>query len=151
MKYLIPVLSLAFMLSACGSAFGKADIVDLYMDAVMTGNVEQLEKILAPNYWNIGGNGHIRDKEHFIQEIKDKNLVVDRITISNLRETKVGETRLLTGNGVFRGKALIPRPQGLMRYTMVIAVNNGEEQVVLFQTTPVIETKECPDGNCKIK
>ncbi len=38
-----------------------------------------------------------------------------------------------------------------MRYTMVIADNNGSEQVVLFQATPVISTEDCMDGNCKIK
>ncbi|MBD5553036.1 MAG: nuclear transport factor 2 family protein, partial [Desulfovibrio sp.] len=142
------VLTLAL---ACPCAFARADIVDLYTDAVMTGNVGELEKLLAPNFWYIGGNGHIRDKENFIREIRDKELVVDRLSLTNLRETKVGDTRLLTANGTFKGQSVAPRPQGLMRYTMVIADNNGQPQVVLFQATPVIATPTCEDGNCKIK
>lgn len=132
-------------------AQAKADIAELYSNAVMTGDVAALEKLLAPNFWHIASNGHIRDKANFIQEIIDKRLVVDRLTLTNSRETKVGDTRLLTSNGVFYGKSLNPQPQGLMRYTMVIADNKGEEQVVLFQATPVVPTKECEDGNCKIQ
>lgn len=149
-RFLSYIFALGLILWAM-NANAKADVVDLYTDAVMTGDVEALQNLLAPNYWNIAGNGHIRDKDHFIQEIKDKTLVVDRITFSNIMETRLGETRLLTGTGVFHGKAAVPRPEGLMRYTMVIANNSGHEQVVLFQTTPVIGTPECPDGNCKIK
>lgn len=150
LKPLFAVAAIVFLCAASG-AQAKVDIVDQYTNAVMTGDVAALEKLLAPNYWNIAGNGHIWDKEHFLQALRDKELVVNRLTITNARETKVGETRLITGNGEFSGKSLNPRPQGLMRYTMVVANNNGKEEVVLFQTTPVVPTKDCEDGNCKIR
>lgn len=141
---------LAFFLTS-GTAHAKADTVELYTESVMTADIPELEKILAPNFWYIGANGHIRDKEHFIEELRDKRLIVDRLSLRNQRETKVGDTRLVTSNGVFYGKSDLPRPQGLMRFTMVLANNNGVEQVVLFQATPVIGTKDCTDGNCRIK
>ena len=136
---------------ACSAAQAKVDIVDQYINAVMTGDTAALENLLAPNFWNIPSNGHIWDKDHFINAIKNKELVVNRMTISNLRETQIGDTRLLTGNGVFYGKSLAPRPEGAMRYTIVVAKNNGQEEVVLFQATPVVATPDCEDGNCKIK
>lgn len=153
MKFMkqIPLFLFLVLFLACGMAHAKADVAELYTQAVMTANVSELENLLAPNFWYIGANGHIRDKAHFIQEIKDKQLVVDRLTLTNSRETKVGDTRLLTANGVFYGKSVNPRPQGLMRYTMVIANNQGKEQVALFQATPVVATPECKDGNCQIK
>ena len=152
MKFKSMLLTLVCALFlTCGAAQASVDIVDQYTNAVMTGDTAALEKLLAPNYWNIASNGHIWDKEHFINAIKNKELVVNRLTISNLRETQLGETRLLTGNGVFHGKALAPRPEGAMRYTMVIAKNGDKEEVVLFQSTPVVATKDCEDGNCKIK
>lgn len=143
-------LALALCLAG-GTAHAKADPVEQYTEAVMTGDIPALEKILAPNFWYIGSNGHMRDKAHFIEEIKDKKLVVDHMTLTNIRETRAGQTRLLTANGVFRGKSEMPRPQGLMRYTMVLGDNQGMEQVVLFQATPVISTPECTDGDCKIQ
>lgn len=150
MKIFTPVIMLTFLMTG-SLVFAKADTIEMYTNAVMTGDIPALENLLAPNYWNIASNGHIRDKEHFIDEIKNKALIVDRLTLTNIRETKVGETRLLTANGVFYGKTANPRPQGLMRYTIVLANNNGKEQVVLFQSTPVVPTKDCEDGNCKIK
>lgn len=141
----------ALLLFMVGAAFAKADTVALYTEAVMTGDIPVLEKLLAPNYWHISANGHISDKEHFIKAIKDKALVVNRLTITNVRESKVGNTKLLTGNGQLKGIAVPPLPEGLMRYTMVIVDNKGKEQVALFQTTPVIASADCAEGNCRIK
>lgn len=149
-KFFLCAMAMALILAG-HVAQAKVDIVDQYTNAVMTGDVPALEKILAPNYWNIASNGHIWDKEHFINAIRSKELIVNRLQLFNVRETKDGDTRLLTANGVFYGKALNPRPEGTMRFTMVVANNNGQEQVALFQATPVIPTKECEDGNCKIK
>ena len=117
----------------------------------MTADIQELEKILAPNFWYVGPNGHIIDKEHFIADLKEKKLVVDRLSLRNQRETQVGDTRMVTSNGVFYGKSVLPRPQGLMRYCIVIGDNNGREQIALVQVTPVIGTEDCVDGNCQIK
>lgn len=148
---LVPLLLALALCLAGGVAHAKADTVALYTEAVMTGDVAALQKLLAPNYWHVSSNGHIQDKEHFIAGIKDKELVVDRLTLTNVRDTKVGNTRMLTANGYFKGTAVPPLPQGLMRFTMVLANNNGQEQVALFQATPVEPTPACKDGNCKIK
>lgn len=142
----------AFLVFACvQSAQAKADTVDMFSNAVLTGDAPELEKVLAPNFWYIGANGHIRDKDHFISEIKEKKLVINRIALSNMRETQIGQTRLLTFNGSLNGKSDMPLPEGLMRFTMVLGDNRGQEQVALFQVTPVIPTRDCQDGNCRIK
>lgn len=145
------LFALLTLLLFAGSAHAKANTVELFTNAVRTGDIPVLEKTLAPNFWYIGSNGHIRDKDHFIDEIRAKKLVIDQITLSNLRETSVGETRLLTANGTFRGKSDMPLPDGLMRYTLVLGNNRGQEQIALFQITPVIATHDCSDGNCRIK
>ena len=147
----IPLLASLLLLGMLGVARAGADVIEQYTNAVMTCDIPVLEKILAPNYWHIGGNGHIQDKEHFLQSLKNKDLVVDRLTFTNVREASLGQTRLLTGNGTFKGHSTLPRPQGLMRYTMVTAENKGKEEVVLFQATPVRPTPECEEGNCRIK
>ena len=148
---LVPLLLALALCLAGGVAHAKVDTVALYTEAVMTGDVSALEKLLAPNYWHVSSNGHIQDKENFITSIKNKDLVVDRLTLTNVRETKVGNTRLLTANGYFKGTAVPALPQGLTRFTMVLANNNGKEQVALFQATPVEPSDDCKDGNCRIK
>lgn len=148
---IVPALALCGTLFMAANCLAKADIVELYTQAVMTADIPELEKILAPNFHYVGSNGHIRDKEHFIQELKDKTLVVDRLSLSNQRDSSIGDTRLVTANGVFYGKSDDPRPQGLMRFSMIIVNNRGEDQVALMQMTPVVASRECHDGNCKIK
>ena len=134
-----------------GLAQAKPDTVELYTEAVMIGDVPALETLLAPNYWHINANGHIEDKEHFINTIKNKELVIDRLTFTNARTAMISDAKLITGTGYLKAKATPPLPQGLMRVTVVVVSNKGREQVVLFQATPVIATEDCNDGNCKLQ
>ena len=151
MKILAALFAALVITLSGGLAQAKPDTVELYTEAVMIGDVPALETLLAPNYWHIAGSGHIEDKEHFIQSIKNKELVVDRLTITNVRTTMIGGATLMTGNGYFKGISQPAQPEGLMRFTLVVVKNQNREQVVLFQATPVVGTPECRDGNCKIQ
>ncbi len=117
----------------------------------MTGDVESLDKLLAPNYWHVSANGHIQDKEHFLASLKERKLVIDRIRLSNMRSTVMGDVTLVTANGELKGSATPPLPQGLMRYTMVLNKVGKETKIVLFQATPVVPSQDCRDGNCAIR
>ena len=151
MKILAALFAALVITLSGGLAQAKPDTVELYTEAVMIGDVPALETLLAPNYWHINANGHIEDKEHFINTIKNKELVVDRLTFTNARTAMIGDAKLITGTGYLKAKATPPLPQGLMRVTVVVVSNKGREQVVLFQATPVIATEDCNDGNCKIQ
>ena len=151
MKIFAALFTALLLTLSGGLAQAKPDTVELYTEAVMIGDVPALETLLAPNYWHINANGHIEDKEHFINTIKHKELVVDRLTFTNARTAIIGDSKLITGTGYLKAKATPPLPQGLMRVTVVVVSNKGREQVVLFQATPVIATDDCNDGNCKIQ
>jgi len=151
MKILAALLAALVITLSGGLAQAKPDTVELYTEAVMIGDVPALETLLAPNYWHINANGHIEDKEHFINTIKNKELVIDRLTFTNARTAMISDAKLITGTGYLKAKATPPLPQGLMRVTIVVINNKGREQVVLFQATPVIATDDCNDGNCKIQ
>ena len=151
MKILAALFAALMITLSSGLAQAKPDTVELYIEAVMIGDVPALETLLAPNYWHIAGSGHIEDKEHFIQSIKNKEMVVDRLTITNVRTTMIGGATLMTGNGYFKGISQPAQPEGLMRFTLVVVKNQNREQVVLFQATPVVSTPDCRDGNCKIQ
>lgn len=151
MKILAALFAALMITLSGGLAQAKPDTVELYTEAVMIGDVPALETLLAPNYWHINANGHIEDKEHFINTIKNKELVIDRLTFTNARTAMISDAKLITGTGYLKAKATPPLPQGLMRVTVVVVNNKGREQVVLFQSTPVIATEDCNDGNCKIQ
>ena len=151
MKILTALFAALMITLSGGLAQAKPDTVELYTEAVMIGDVPALETLLAPNYWHINANGHIEDKEHFINTIKNKELVIDRLTFTNARTAMISDAKLVTGTGYLKAKATPPLPEGLMRITVVVISNKGREQVVLFQATPVIATEDCNDGNCKIQ
>ena len=151
MKILAALFAALMITLSGGLAQAKPDTVELYTEAVMIGDVPALETLLAPNYWHINANGHIEDKEHFINTIKNKELVIDRLTFTNARTAMISDAKLVTGTGYLKAKATPPLPEGLMRITVVVVSNKGREQVVLFQATPVIATEDCNDGNCKIQ
>ena len=151
MKILAALFAALMITLSGGLAQAKPDTVELYTEAVMIGDVPALETLLAPNYWHINANGHIEDKEHFINTIKNKELVIDRLTFTNARTAMIGDSKLITGTGYLKAKATPPLPQGLMRVTVVVVSNKGRDQVVLFQATPVVATDDCNDGNCKIQ
>ena len=151
MKILAALFAALVITLSGGLAQAKPDTVELYTEAVMIGDVPALETLLAPNYWHINANGHIEDKEHFINTIKNKELVIDRLTFTNARTALISDAKLITGTGYLKAKATPPLPQGLMRVTVVVVSNKGRDQVVLFQATPVVATDDCNDGNCKIQ
>ena len=151
MKIFAALFTALLLTLSGGLAQAKPDTVELYTEAVMIGDVPALETLLAPNYWHINANGHIEDKEHFINTIKNKELVIDRLTFTNARTAMIGDAKLITGTGYLKAKATPPLPQGLMRVTVVVVNNKGREQVGLFQSAPVIAREDCNDGNCKIQ
>ena len=131
------LVSLALSLIFAGAALAKADVTELYAEALMTGDVESLDKLLAPNYWHVSANGHIQDKEHFLASLKERKLVIDRIRLSNMRSTVMGDVTLVTANGELKG--------------MVLNKVGKETKIVLFQATPVVPSQDCRDGNCAIR
>ncbi|MBO4300256.1 MAG: nuclear transport factor 2 family protein [Desulfovibrio sp.] len=135
----------------CGQADARANTVFLYVEAMLTGDVPALETLLAPNYWHISANGHIRDKQHIIEGLKNREFVVDKLDFANARTSIIGNAKMVTGTGHLKVSSTPSLPQGLMRFMLVLVTDRGREQVVLFQATPVIATPECGDGNCKIQ
>lgn len=144
------IFALAIVLGS-SSLYAKMDVAELFADALLRSDTQELEKILAPNFWFVGSNGHISDKEHFIQEIGGGELKYDHFQISNLRESGVGDTRLITATVHQQASSSRQLPAGLMRISMVIAENQGSDEIALFQATPVIPSADCSDGNCRIR
>lgn len=132
-------------------AAAAADVAGLYTDALISGDARALERLLAPNFIFIAPNGHIEDGIHFLDSIRTRHFVVSDMTLKNMRETRTGDVRLITGNGTFTARADNPLPGGLMRLTMVTDRSSGSERILLVQVTPVIPTRDCSDGNCRIR
>lgn len=147
----VVVLAGSIILALPGSAQARADVVDLFMDALMENDASQLDGLLASNFVFIGTNGHIQDKSHFLATLKSGKIKIYSARFKNMRESSTGPVRVLTGNGEFTARSEVVLPSGLMRITVVTDRAKKQERLVLVQLTPVIPTDECKDGNCLIR
>lgn len=133
------LLALFLVLILGSAAQAKPDTVALYVEAVMTADTATLEKLLAANYLHVSGNGYVQDKENFIEMLKNRKMIIDRLLISNVKTTHYGRTTLVTGNAMLKGSFDPKLPEGLQRMTMVLErTDKGGEKVLLFQDTPVL-------------
>lgn len=148
---ILPLLLVMGLMGGMGTvAHARPDIVSQYVEAVMTADTATLQKILAENFVHIGGNGFLQDKENFIENLKDGNMDVRRLTVSDVVASHYGGATLVTGNSTVHGTFVPPQPQGSMRFTMVLQKVNDQEKVILVQRTPVKETKaRKPKGAAK--
>lgn len=137
MKLRHAFLALMLVLLCAPVAHAKVDPVALFIEAVMTRDTATLEKLLAANYLHINGNGYLQDKEHFIANLKNGKMVIDRLTITDVKASHFGEATMVTGTVILRGKFEPKLPQGLQRLTMVMEKKDGTDKVILFQATPV--------------
>lgn len=140
-------LATVFLWSA--GARAEPDAFTRYTTAVITRDTDTLQKILADNYLHINANGYLQDKEHFIANLKNGAMIVDRLTIFDSIETKYGDTLVITGNVLFRGKFTPKLHEGLQRVTAVAEGEGKQERILLFQATPVIDRKERHDAEKK--
>ncbi len=148
---LAPVLLAAGLALAPYEAKAAADPVDLFVEALLDADADSLDRLLSSNFIFIGSNGHVQDKEHFLETIRNRHLIVKSAKFKNLRESSAGPVRMVTGNGTFVAISNQALPSGLMRATLVADGTGPRERIVLVQLTPVIPSAECEDGNCLIR
>ena len=130
----------------------RPGVPDLFVEALMDKDLPALGSLLSSNFVFIGSNGHIQDKDHFLDSLKTGRLIVKEARFKNMRETLAGSVRMVTGNGTFKALCSDPLPTGLMRVTLISdKMGADDERIVLVQLTPVVSTKDCADGNCRIK
>lgn len=136
------ILALAIFISLQGTALARVDTLSLYIEAIMTRDTATLEKILAENYLHINGNGYLQDKENFIASIKSGKMRIDRMSVTNIKESSYGGATLTTGNVILHGKFTPKLPEGLQRMSIVLERKGDTEKVLLFQATPVKPSAE---------
>ena len=152
LRAVIVALCFVFLFASADRACARPDVADLFVEALLGKDLPELDALLSSNFIFIGSNGHIQDKDHFMDSLKSGRLAVKEVRLKNTRESTAGSVRMITGNGVFTAYSADPLPSGLMRVTLIADRKGAEdERIVLVQLTPVVSTKDCADGNCRIK
>ena len=141
------LLCMALLLVWGTGAQAQSDVIERYVTAVMTRDVDTLQKILADNYLHINANGYLQDKEHFIENLKSGKMVIDHLLFFDTVDNRCGSTLVVTGNVFFKGKFKPKLHEGLQRMTVVA----DKDKIMLYQATPVVDKKESRAAEKKIK
>ena len=128
---------LFLLLIAPGLACAQSGVA-LYVEAVMTGDVSVLHKLLDEGYVHIDVDGRVMNKRSFIKCIEWGSIQVDRLHLEEVATLRHSNTIISTGTLYFVGRTDgMPISSPKQRFTVIAEQTRDEERVLLFQATPL--------------
>ena len=112
--------------------------VALYVEAVMTGDISVLHKLLDEEYIHIDVDGRVMNKRTFIRCIEWGSIQVDRLHLEEVTTLRYNSTNVSTGTLYFVGRTDgMPISSPKQRFTVISEQARNEERILLFQATPL--------------
>ena len=107
--------------------------------AALKGNARFFEEHLAASYFGIGGDGRLRTKAEWIQDLKSGGIKYESIDERDVKVNTYGNTAIMNSMAsvklVSNGKPIA----GDYRATFVYVKHEGNWREVAFQSTPVAQ------------
>lgn len=113
---------------------------DTWRSAVLKGNAESLQNLLADDYIAITASGTIQTKEQTLDNIRQGRTKFTTLDISDRKVRVYGSTALVTSLATVQGSTGDGQLNGSYRYTRVYVRNpQGAWKVVSFEVSRVRE------------
>lgn len=112
-------------------------IENRWTDAQKTRNVAVLRDILADNWVGIGWDGGISDKAKVLADVKSPGNSLDSIQMGPMQVRVFGDTAIVTGSDVEKGKEYGRDSSGRYIWTDVFVKQNGKWRAVASQSAKV--------------
>ena len=116
----------------------KDEILELEKErnrAIISGDAVALERMTSDDYTFITLRGELRTKADIIQGFKSGSFHYDSREISDLNVRVYGNTAVVTGRSIQKGKENGKDYSGDYRFTRVYVRQDGRWQTVALQTT----------------
>ena len=124
--------------SLATDAATKAEILELEKErnrAIINGDALALERMTSDDYTFITLRGELRTKAEIVQGFKSGSFHYDSREISDLNIRVYGNTAIVTGRSIQKGKENGKDYSGDYRFTRVYIKQDGRWQTVALQTT----------------
>ena len=112
-------------------------------DAMIKGDVKEVDRLTADDYVHTSPNGRIYDKKHILTGLTDGRLTFESIDDSDVKVAIYGDTAVLTGVSKMKGKS---KSRGDFnedyRWTRVYVLHNGNWQTVAEQMNRVVPPED---------
>jgi ketosteroid isomerase-like protein len=116
----------------------KDEILELEKErnrAIISGDAVALERMTSDDYTFITLRGELRTKAEIVQGFKSGSFHYDSREISDLNVRVYGNTAIVTGRSIQKGKENGKDYSGDYRFTRVYVKQDGRWQTVALQTT----------------
>lgn len=106
--------------------------------AQLAGDVDTMDKLLAPDYLGISMNGQINDKDQQLDRMRNRTLVTKSIALSDVKIKLVGPVAIVTSRAQVEGSSEGVAMHGMFRYTRIYRrYPDGSWKITNFEVTPI--------------
>jgi ketosteroid isomerase-like protein len=111
-------------------------IEDLY-EAVVKADVAVLERILHEDYVHHRPRGTVENRAQYLENRKARRVDFESLVAEEIKVRVYGDTALVTGRSIAKGKDQHGTMDGHRRWTRVLVRRDGRWQFVHFHGTPI--------------
>jgi ketosteroid isomerase-like protein len=105
--------------------------------AQVNGDVATMERLLAPDFLGISMTGQVADRAQLLERMRNRNLVLTKIIISDQKIKLVGAVAIVTSLAQIEGTNESVPVNGMYRYTRIYRrYPDGTWKVTNFEVTP---------------
>ena len=113
--------------------------------AALADDVPAMDKLLSDDYLGITSSGEVLTKTQQLDHMRDHELVLTRLDISELKIKLIGNIAIVTSLAQVEGSSDGEPLQGAYRYTRVYQrVANGSWKITDFEVTPTTHPHHLP-------
>jgi ketosteroid isomerase-like protein len=113
-------------------------IEDQWRQAVITADEPTLDRLLAPDYLGITMTGQVNDKTQELDRMRDRDLVLKHLDLSEKKIKLVGSVAIVTSLAKVEGTNHGTPIKGMFRYTRIYRrYSDGSWKITNFEVTPI--------------
>lgn len=140
-------LAAALVLTACHPAWAlpHREKVNLHKEiealeqqwreAIVTNNVNQMDRLLADDYIGITSNGTVETKAQDLAQRRAGTVRITKLTLSDMHVRIYGDTAVVTSQAQLEGTNGASDISGKYRYTRVYTRRLGQWKIVSFEAS----------------
>jgi uncharacterized protein (TIGR02246 family) len=112
-------------------------VLQEWLDALLRGNMEELERIIAPDYTITVSGGRVMNRDEDLEVVKNGRVRFLAATVDSVQVRMFGEAAVVTGIGRYTVTVGDKTSSLRERFTDVYAKREGRWQPVASHTTPL--------------
>lgn len=106
--------------------------------AQMAGDIATMDRMLSDDFIGISMSGQLNTKAQQLDRIRNHQLVITRLDLSDMKVKLVGEVAIVTSSAQVEGTSEGVSMQGVYRYTRIYQrLPSGEWKITNFEATRV--------------